>query len=89
MNTKLLLACSSVLVLGVSACGHHSGRGSHGADAVEDSGVEVVAVSGTHTVRCGCVIEEIRHCGQGDQQAKIEGTLVDGAVVATAYELQE
>ena len=74
----------------------------------------VVTVSGTHTVRCGCAIEEIRHCGnyvfvegkplelkgavglgkmefcgQGDLQAEVEGTVVDGAVVATAYELQE
>ena len=114
MSTKSFLAWFPALVLGVSACGHHSGHEPHGSDAVEAPGAEVVTVAGTHTVRCGCAIEEIRHCGnyvfvegepleltgdiglgkmefcgQGDLQAKVEGTVVDGAVVATAYELEE
>lgn len=114
MDSRPLLRVLPVLLLAVTACGGDSGGESHAPAAVEPPAGEVAAVSGLHTVRCGCAIEEVRHCGnyvfvegepleltgdiglgkmefcgQGDQQAQIEGMVADGVVVAKSYELQE
>jgi len=108
MHAQLLLLTLSILTLASAGCG---GDGPDDPVAAE---VVAVEVHGTHTVRCGCIIKSIGHCGnyvdvageplpltgdiglgsmefcgQGPLQAVVEGTVVDGAVVAISFALQE